>query len=112
MASLASSSSAPAAFTRGSSDIFAYLNEQLAKRILILDGAMGTMIQKRKFTEAIKQYKGAKQWGAAKEFAERALPLARDMVVFDSAANNGARDAVLQALTALQAEAQGHMSVD
>jgi 5-methyltetrahydrofolate--homocysteine methyltransferase len=32
------------------------LHAQLAKRILILDGAMGTMIQKRKFTEA--DYRG------------------------------------------------------
>jgi len=67
---------------------------------------------KRKFLEGVKQYKSSKQWGAAKEFADRALPIARQMVVFDHDGNNGARSAVLTALTALQAEAQGNMCVD
>ena len=60
----------------------------------------------------VKTYKSSKQWGAAKEFAERALPIAREMVVFDHDANNGARSAVLTALQALQAEAQGNMCID
>jgi len=34
------------------------------------------------------------------------------MVVFDHDANNGARSAVLTALQALQAEAQGNMCID
>ena len=67
---------------------------------------------KRKFLESVKQYKSSKQWGAAKEFADRALPIARNMVVFDHDGNNGARSAVLTALTALQAEAHGNMCVD
>ena len=46
------------------------------------------------------------------EFAERALPFAREMVVFDHDANNGARAAVLTALQALRAEAQGNMCID
>ena len=29
----------------------AYLKQELGKRILIMDGAMGTMIQQQKFTE-------------------------------------------------------------
>ena len=60
----------------------------------------------------VKTYKSSKQWGAAKEFADRALPIAREMVVFDHDANNGARAAVLTALQALQAEAQGNMCID
>ena len=67
---------------------------------------------KRKFLEGVKQYKSSKQWGAAKEFADRALPIARQMVVFDHDGNNGARSAVLTALVSLQAEAQGNMCVD
>jgi len=43
-------------FTKGKHDIFSYLNKTLEKRILILDGAMGTMIQKFKFTE--EDYRG------------------------------------------------------
>ena len=53
MASLAAGA---AEYVRGETDIFEYLNSQLKKRILILDGAMGTMIQKRKFTE--EDYRG------------------------------------------------------
>ena len=67
---------------------------------------------KRKFLEGVKQYKSSKQWGAAKEFADRALPIAHQMVVFDNEANNGARSAVLAALKTLQTEAQGQMCVD
>lgn len=43
-------------FTKGKHDIFSYLNKTLEKRILILDGAMGTMIQKFKFSE--EDYRG------------------------------------------------------
>ena len=38
-------------YVRGETDIFAYLTSVLQKRIMILDGAMGTMIQKNSFTE-------------------------------------------------------------
>ena len=31
----------------GESDIFAYLNQELRRRIMVIDGAMGTMIQVR-----------------------------------------------------------------
>ncbi len=41
---------------KGEHDIFSYLNATLSKRILILDGAMGTMVQKFKFTE--EDYRG------------------------------------------------------
>ena len=67
---------------------------------------------KRKFLEGVKTYKSSKQWGAAKEFADRALPIAQQMVVFNQDSNNGARSAVLTALQALQTEAQGNMCVD
>ena len=43
-------------FVKGEHDIFSYLNQTLENRILILDGAMGTMIQKFKFTE--EDYRG------------------------------------------------------
>ncbi|KAA0150236.1 hypothetical protein FNF28_07279 [Cafeteria roenbergensis] len=43
---------APMEFVRGETDLFDYLNHMLKKRIMIIDGAMGTMIQKRKFDEA------------------------------------------------------------
>ena len=44
---------APAkAYVRGQSDIFEYLHSVAAQRILILDGAMGTMIQTHKLGEA------------------------------------------------------------
>ena len=43
-------------FTKGKHDIFSYLNKTLEKRIMILDGAMGTMIQKFKFSE--EDYRG------------------------------------------------------
>ena len=33
------------------SDIFNFLDEESSKRILLMDGAMGTMIQKYKFEE-------------------------------------------------------------
>ena len=39
-------------YKRGESDIFAYLHETMQKRIMIIDGAMGTMIQKHKLEEA------------------------------------------------------------
>ena len=51
MASIASETKNEDIYVRGESDIFEYLNAQLKKRILILDGAMGTMIQKHRFTE-------------------------------------------------------------
>ena len=47
----------------------------------------------------------AKQWATAKDFATRALPIARDMVVFDHHGNNGARTAAIDALTKLREEA-------
>ena len=40
------------------SEIFATLRQQLARRILILDGAMGTMIQRYKLGEA--EYRGSR----------------------------------------------------
>ncbi|MBY0436922.1 MAG: 5-methyltetrahydrofolate--homocysteine methyltransferase, partial [Burkholderiales bacterium] len=40
------------------SEIFTTLRQQLASRILILDGAMGTMIQRYKLGEA--EYRGAR----------------------------------------------------
>src|SRR5688500_7097774 len=46
---------APRAATRDSQSpngVFEALHELLARRILILDGAMGTMIQRHKLTEA------------------------------------------------------------
>ena len=59
--SVASTSAQPAATAAVAAeankvDVFAYLTKECEKRILILDGAMGTMIQKRKFTEA--DYRG------------------------------------------------------
>ena len=57
MASLAASETkSEDVYVRGETDIFDYLNAQLKKRILILDGAMGTMIQKHRFTE--EDYRG------------------------------------------------------
>ena len=40
------------------SEIFATLRQQLARRILILDGAMGTMIQRYRLGEA--EYRGSR----------------------------------------------------
>jgi 5-methyltetrahydrofolate--homocysteine methyltransferase len=48
------------------------LRDLLAKRILILDGAMGTMIQQYKLTEA--DYRGAKPSGEKGRFADFAAP--------------------------------------
>lgn len=48
------------------------LREALAKRILILDGAMGTMIQRYKLTEA--DYRGAKPSGEKGRFADFKAP--------------------------------------
>src|SRR5450830_1573370 len=48
------------------------LRDLLAKRILILDGAMGTMIQQYKLTEA--DYRGAKPNGERGRFADFAAP--------------------------------------
>mgnify|MGYP006077793277 FL=1 len=56
MASFANETKTEDIYTRGETDIFDYLNAQLKKRILILDGAMGTMIQKHRFTE--EDYRG------------------------------------------------------
>jgi 5-methyltetrahydrofolate--homocysteine methyltransferase len=44
---------------------FALLRQQLANRILILDGATGTMIQQYKLTE--EQYRGADRSGLSTE---------------------------------------------
>ena len=59
-AAAASASAQPAATAVAAAaskvDVFAYLKKECEKRILILDGAMGTMIQKRKFSEA--DYRG------------------------------------------------------
>ena len=41
----------PAKFVRGETDIFEYLHGVLKDRIMILDGAMGTMIQTHKLGE-------------------------------------------------------------
>lgn len=43
-------------YVRGTTDLEAYLRSQLSKRILIIDGAMGTMIQKHKLVE--EDYRG------------------------------------------------------
>ena len=48
--------SGPMKFVRGETDIFEYLRSVLAQRIMILDGAMGTMIQTHKLGEA--EYRG------------------------------------------------------
>ena len=48
------------------------LRELLAKRILILDGAMGTMIQQYKLTEA--DYRGAKPNGEKGRFTDFSAP--------------------------------------
>lgn len=42
--------------TAGESDIFEYLHATLRQRIMMIDGAMGTMIQKHKPTE--EDYRG------------------------------------------------------
>uniref|UniRef100_A0A7S3FDN9 Uncharacterized protein n=1 Tax=Haptolina ericina TaxID=156174 RepID=A0A7S3FDN9_9EUKA len=64
---------------------------------------------KRKLLEGAKQFKGAKQWSTAKEYSERALPIARDMVVFDCVDDNGARNTVISELQKLQQEAEAQM---
>lgn len=46
----------PDTYVRGTTDLEAYLRAQLRKRIMIIDGAMGTMIQRHKFTE--EDYRG------------------------------------------------------
>lgn len=43
-------------YVRGESDIFSYLNATLKQRIMMMDGAMGTVIQQEKFTE--EDYRG------------------------------------------------------
>ena len=48
----ADSPALPAAYVRGKTDIYEYLHSVLEKRIMILDGAMGTMIQTHKLGEA------------------------------------------------------------
>ena len=50
--STATPSLPPARYVRGESDIFEYLHSVLKERIMILDGAMGTMIQTHKLGEA------------------------------------------------------------
>lgn len=59
--------------------------------------------------QGAKQFKGAKQWSTAKEYSERALPIARDMVVFDCVDDNGARNTVISELQKLQQEAEAQM---
>ena len=49
----------------GSYDVFEYLKTTLAKRIMIIDGAMGTMIQKHKPTE--EDYRGEAFKSSAKD---------------------------------------------
>ncbi|KAK3272054.1 hypothetical protein CYMTET_19626 [Cymbomonas tetramitiformis] len=51
-------------------------------------------------------YKSCKQWDVALKFAERALPMAKEIPVWDDASKNGPREAVIKALDALIAEAQ------
>ena len=56
------------------------LRDLLAQRILILDGAMGTMIQQYKLTEA--DYRGATPSGERGRFADFAAPAgARELFV-------------------------------
>ena len=64
---------------------------------------------KKAFMDAIATYKKAKAWATAAAFAERALPVARNMVHFDSADHNKARTAVEDALVKLLAEAKSHV---
>lgn len=52
------SSNVDSVYVRGSSDIFEYLTTTLKTRIMMLDGAMGTMIQKYKLGE--EEYRGAR----------------------------------------------------
>ena len=59
--------------------------------------------------DAISTYKKAKAWATAAAFADRALPVARNMVHFNSPDHNKARDAVAEALLKLQAEAKSHL---
>lgn len=64
---------------------------------------------KKAFMDAISTYKKAKAWATAAAFADRALPVARNMVHFNSPDHNKARDAVAEALLKLQAEAKSHL---
>ena len=41
-----------ASFVRGVTDLNAYLESELQRRIMMIDGAMGTMVQKHKLSEA------------------------------------------------------------
>ena len=52
----------PTVLPDGHPDIFSYLHATLAKRIMMIDGAMGTMIQRHRLTE--EDYRGErfKDW--------------------------------------------------
>lgn len=60
---------APSVYVRGESDIFAWLENALSERIMVIDGAMGTMIQRERLEEA--DYRGER-------FADHPKPLKGD----------------------------------
>ena len=60
------------------------------------------------FKDAVATYRKAKHWPTAAAFADRALPIARDMVRFDCPQHNGTRYAVMCALTKLKQDAAIH----
>ena len=79
MASLtASETKSDDIYVRGETDIFDYLNAQLKKRILILDGAMGTMIQKHRFTE--EDFFAQRATNEIKCLTEHIVSIARDEI--------------------------------
>jgi hypothetical protein len=65
----------------------------------------------RAFKTHAADLKKAAQWGVAAAFADKALPIARGMVEWDSEANNGARNSAIDALTKLKQEADAKAAV-
>ena len=66
---------------------------------------------KKYIVDHAKNFKSAKQWQAAREYAIAMLPVARGMVDFDLPDDCKARNATIDALSALKAEAEKHLGI-
>ena len=65
----------------------------------------------RYIVDNAKVFKAAKQWQAAREYCIQMLPVARHMVDFDVPNDRKAKDATIDALTALKAEAESKLGI-
>lgn len=79
----------PTVLPDGHADIFSYLHATLAKRIMMIDGAMGTMIQRHRLTE--EDYRGErfKDWPSLVKGNNDLLVLTQPEIILNVSLSGG-----------------------